>query len=398
MFIQDSVHGYIELKDLEEDLISTEEFQRLRRVRQLGFTSLVYPSTTHTRFEHSLGAMYLIKRFSKHLGVSGDDRKHLRAAALLHDLGHGPHSHTSEEVMDSHGYSHEEFSCKKVKNSQVREVLERHGLDPEKVVELIKGKTEFGQIVAGDIDVDRMDYLMRDSYYSGVAHGTIDEDTIIRASKLREEEVVFRSKFKQSIEGLLTARHFMIPTLYEHNAVVRAEKMMERAIETLVGSGEISVEDLAEMDDVDMRSTLRNTGNERASYLNKKLDSRDIFKTALSWDKSRIGKEGLKQLSSNIGSETDLERKIAEEAGVEEKDVLVDSPHIPRKKDIKIKMLKNGDIVKLGEISPLTRAIHESKWEQVAVEVYSPEEKLSEVEEAAKSVLREQKDILKNFL
>lgn len=398
MFIQDSIHGYIELGQLGEDLVSTSQFQRLRRLRQLGFTTLVYPSTNHTRFEHSIGVMDLADRFSNHLGLEEKDKSHLKAAALLHDIGHGPFSHTSEKVMEKNGTTHEEFSCRKVDSEEISSILENHGLDPEKVKDLIKGEGRLGQIVAGDIDVDRMDYLMRDSYYSGVAHGTIDESTIIRASELQDGEVVFRAKFKQSIEGLLTARHFMIPTLYRHNAVKRADSMMERSIEEMVDKGDIEAEELTYMDDVDIKSSLRETDREKAHYLNRRLDNRNIFKTALRWDKSNIGKKGLKQLSDNIDDELELERKIAKEAGVERKKVILKKPSIPEKKDKNIKMVKNGDISDLGEISPLTRTLHESKWENTSIEVYAPRRNIQKAEEAAEKILGQHKGILKNFL
>lgn len=398
MFIQDSIHGYIELGELEEELISTAQFQRLRRLKQLGFTSLVYPSTTHTRFEHSIGVMNLAGRFAEHLDIDQGDKDSLKVAALLHDIGHGPYSHTSELVMKRNGITHEEFSCRKIESEGISSILEDHDIDPERIQNLIKGKGRLGQIIAGDIDVDRMDYLMRDSYYSGVAHGTIDASTIIRASKIHDGEVVFRSKFKQSVEGVLTARHFMIPTLYEHNAVKRSEKMMERSIQELVEKGDIEAEDLAEMDDIDIKAELRDSERDRPRYLNRRLDNRNIFKTALRWDKSKVTKKGLRQLSNSIESEVNLEERIAEEAGVKSRDVILNKPKIPKKEDANIKMLKGGEIVDLGDISPLTQAINRSKWENTSIEVYTPEEHIKDVQDAAQDILSQHKGILKNFL
>jgi HD superfamily phosphohydrolase len=398
MFIQDPIHGYIQLNELEADLISLPEFQRLRRIKQLGFANLVYPSTTHTRFEHSLGACYLAGRFSDHLDLPEDDHNHLRAAALLHDLGHGPHSHTSEQILKKHNQSHEDFSCAKIQSDEISSVLEQHNIDPERVIDLVNGMTELGQIIAGDIDVDRMDYLMRDAHYSGVAHGTIDAETILRSATMHDGKLVFRSKFKQALEGLLVARYLMIPTLYNHRAVQRAEKMMERAMEELVISGEIEAEDLPSMDDIDLKSVLRTTNNQRAHYLNKRLDNRNVFKTAVSWGENDIGREGLKEIARNLPNEREVEQKIAEQAGVDVKHVLIDPPYIPKPREIDVKMLHRGSVRSLDAMSPLADATRHSEWEQVALHVYCPDKHMDAIGDASQTVLKEYKNLLSKYL
>ena len=112
--IQDALHGYIQLEDEEEKIVDRPEMQRLRRIQQVGLSSLVYPSATHTRFQHSLGVMHTAGKFADSLGINGDRRKELRIAGLLHDSGHGPFSHASEVVAEKNGFSHEELSCKVV--------------------------------------------------------------------------------------------------------------------------------------------------------------------------------------------------------------------------------------------------------------------------------------------
>jgi len=398
MFIQDPIHGYIRLDDMEEDLLNLRDFQRLRRIRQLGFTSLIYPSTTHTRFEHSLGATYLAGRFADNLELSEDDRKHLRAAALLHDIGHGPYSHTSEMVLKKHGISHEDFSAEKIQSSAMRSVLQDHDVDPDRVVKMINGKTELGQIIAGDIDVDRMDYLMRDAHYSGVAHGTIDDETIMRGAEMHDGKLVFHSKFKAALEGLLTARYLMVPTVYRHSGVERAEKMMERAIQELVESGEIELDDLRDMDDIDLKYRLRHTDNDRAHYLNDRLDRRDIFKSALTWDETDLPREGLKELAKNIDDEKEIEQKIADEAGVPVKKVLLDKPSIPGPREITVDVMRNGEIVALDDSSLVTDATYSSEWELVKLNLCCPSEDRDAVHDAGKKVLKDYKDILASFL
>ncbi|PSG99991.1 MAG: phosphodiesterase, partial [Nanohaloarchaea archaeon SW_4_43_9] len=111
MEVQDAVHGYIKLSEEEKRIVDSPAFQRLRRIRQLGFTSLIYPSATHTRFQHSLGVTHLTGKFADSLNLKDEKRKELRLAALFHDTGHGPFSHVSEMMSKQYGVSHEDFSC-----------------------------------------------------------------------------------------------------------------------------------------------------------------------------------------------------------------------------------------------------------------------------------------------
>ncbi len=385
MFLQDPIHGYIELEGFELDILDTKHFQRLRRVKQLGFTNLVYPSATHTRFEHSIGAKNLAEKFAKYLEVSEQESKELRAASMLHDIGHGPFSHTSEKVFAKKDFSHEDFSVEKIRGETVSDALNKNGISPDKVVSLIRGEGELGQIIAGDIDVDRMDYLMRDAHYSGVAHGVIDAETIMRAAKFKEGKLVFGHKFKQALEGLLTARYLMTPTVYMHEGVIRAEKMMERAIEELISYEELNVRDLSDMDDVDLKARLRSTGSERANYLNSLLDTRDVFKTCYRLDAEEVGREKILEVIDELGEENKVEKELSEALGVSEKKLLVDKPFKPKKKKIGIWLEKKGGLVSLEEESKVCRAINESHWENVALQVYCPRNSSKEFEKPVKN-------------
>ncbi len=384
MLIQDPIHGYIQLDGLEMSILDTEEFQRLRRIKQLGFSNLVYPSATHTRFEHSLGSTYLAGKFAEYLDIDDSSRKHLRAASMLHDIGHGPFSHTSEEIFLEKGMSHEDFSKKKIRRESVSEVLEEHGVNPEKVISLIEGEGELGQIIAGDIDIDRMDYLMRDAHYSGVAHGVIDDETIMRAATFREGKLVFKEKFKPALEGLLTARYLMTPTVYMHRAVMRAEKMMERAIEELMESEDLGVEKIAYMDDIDLKYRLRNTENDRARFLNECLDNRRVFKPAFELDNTVLSREELRNVIEEVGTERDIEESIAEGAGVDVKNLVVDVPPIPKKSVVKVDVLRDNEIVGLSDISNICSSISKSVWENTSLSVYCKRDMVETVEESAR--------------
>ncbi|HIH44681.1 MAG TPA: HD domain-containing protein, partial [Candidatus Methanoperedenaceae archaeon] len=155
--IRDPVHGYIELGELPLSLLDTKEVQRLRRIRQLGLSHLVYPGANHTRFEHSLGVMHLAKYMTAH--VEERYRDELVAAALLHDIGHGPLSHVTEELMVRHARRRHYDTEDILRSGEVSDVLGDFSLQPSNVSRHIRGDTHVGQILNSEIDVDRMDYL-----------------------------------------------------------------------------------------------------------------------------------------------------------------------------------------------------------------------------------------------
>ena len=165
MDIKDPIHGYIKLNDDEKKLLDSPQVQRLRRIRQLGLSSQVYPGATHTRFQHSLGVMSLAGRFADSLNLDEDKKQEIRTAGLLHDTGHGPFSHASENVAEKRDIDHEDISC-----NVVDQLSGKINSDTDRVKKIIKGELEIGQTVAGDIDADRIDYLMRDAHNSGLNH------------------------------------------------------------------------------------------------------------------------------------------------------------------------------------------------------------------------------------
>ena len=179
--IKDSVHDHIAVEGVAEDLLDTPPVQRLRRIRQLGTAELVYPSANHTRFEHSLGVYHLATRALDQLGIGGRQAERVRAAAVLHDVGHSPFSHNLEELVARRtGRMHDEIDDI-LESGEVARVLALHDIDPGRVAGLVAGEGELGQLVAGELDVDRMDYLVRDAHHTGVPYGTIDTGRFVRA-------------------------------------------------------------------------------------------------------------------------------------------------------------------------------------------------------------------------
>ncbi len=376
--IQDAVHGYIKLSEEEKELIDTPQMQRLRRIRQLGLSSLVYPSATHTRFQHSLGVMHMAGKFAESLGLNDERRKELRIAGLLHDTGHGPFSHASEKVAEEHGISHEELSCRKIE-----ELGDRFEVSTERVLKIINGELEIGQIVAGDIDADRMDYLQRDAHGTGVEHGNIDAATIIRLAEIDSRRVVFDHKAIQSLESLLTARFHMMKSVYTHKTSAIAEKMLERSLQSYLDQGH-QLEEMMQKDDYQMHVALQNA-EKPASNIYSKITDRNLYKQALRKDIHQIDREKLMELEQV--DEKELEEKISNETGLDKSKVLVNTPWTPDSKMRNIKIKKNGEVNNIEEYTPLPKALSEAEWNLVHFSVYTPEKHVEKVREAAEKLI-----------
>ncbi|ARF17931.1 HD domain-containing protein [Sporosarcina ureae] len=238
---KDPVHRYIHVRDrVIWDLVNTREFQRLRRIRQLGTTYLVFHGAEHSRFQHSLGVYEIVRRILDD-GFSGreewDDEQRLVAlcAALLHDLGHGPFSHAFEKVFN---LDHELFTQQiLLEQTEVHEVLHRVSPDfPRKVADVID-KTYPDKLVvsliSSQIDADRMDYLQRDAYYTGVSYGHFDMERILRVMRPTEDQVVIKQSGMHAVEDYIMSRYQMYWQVYFHPVSRSAEviliKILHRA-------------------------------------------------------------------------------------------------------------------------------------------------------------------------
>jgi uncharacterized protein len=244
--IFDPVHGPIALDGTALALISTPEFQRLWGIRQTGFAHLVFPGANHTRLEHSLGTYWVAGRFAERLELGADEARTLPIAALLHDLGHAPFSHTLDGPMrEALGHGHEAESRERVlggpdAKGAVPRVLRSHGIAPEEVAELIDPHGRgtpggIGSILHGAIDADRVDYLQRDAHYTGVAHGAIDAVRLLDTVRVLGGRVAFAEKGRSAVEGFLVGRALMYSSVYFHKTVRAAEMMAQAAVERAPG-------------------------------------------------------------------------------------------------------------------------------------------------------------------
>ena len=239
--INDPVYGFITIpSELVFDVMEHPFFQRLRRIKQLGLTNYVYPSAHHTRFQHALGAMHLMQQAvrvlrSKGVEVSHEESQGLCLAILLHDIGHGPFSHTLEQSIVK-GLSHEEISDLFITelNRQFDGRLELAG----QIFRGTYGKKFLHQLVSSQLDMDRLDYLSRDSFFTGVAEGTINTDRIINMLTVCNDELVVEAKGIYSIEKFIIARRLMYWQVYLHKAVLAADQMLVNILRRAKSLGE----------------------------------------------------------------------------------------------------------------------------------------------------------------
>lgn len=308
----DPVHGFIKIPfDIIFDIIEHPYFQRLRRIKQLGLTDYVYPGAHHTRFHHALGAFHLMQKAiftlrQKEIEISVAEEKAALIAILLHDIGHAPFSHTLEHcILDD--VSHEFVSLLYMK--KFNEIFEG---ELDLAIKIFQNQYErkfFFQLVSGQLDVDRLDYLTRDSFFTGVSEGVINYNRIIDMISVQDDELVIEAKGIYSIEKFLISRRIMYWQVYLHKTVICAEEMLVKILEQakeLVMSGvevkasepldyflknsvsksdleqnEEALKNYALLDDVDILSGVKtwvNHSDKVLSFLCKSLINRRLFK------------------------------------------------------------------------------------------------------------------------
>jgi hypothetical protein len=231
--INDPVYGFINIPgDFIFDLIEHPWFQRLRNIKQLGLTGFVYPGATHSRFQHCLGALYLMDQAlrtlkDKNVMISPEEEEATLIAILLHDSGHGPFSHALENSLIS-GISHEDISLLLMKKLNL-EFQGRLSL----AIEIFSGSYHrkfLHELIAGQLDMDRLDYLMRDSFFTGVIEGSIGFDRIIRMLNVVDDHLVIDGKGIYSLEKFLIARRLMYWQVYMHKTVLSAESLLVKLL------------------------------------------------------------------------------------------------------------------------------------------------------------------------
>ena len=380
--IKDSVHDHIQVEGVAAALLDTEPVQRLRHIKQLGTVHLVYPSANHTRFEHSLGVYHLADRALSHLGIDGVQAERVRAAALLHDVGHGPYSHNVEDVTHRHTGKYHDEVHDLLAAGEVGAVLDAHDLDPGRIADLVAGEGTYGQLVSGELDVDRMDYLVRDAHHTGVPYGTIDFERLIRELTFVDGELVLAEGNVQTAESLLLARALMNPTVYQHHVARIAKAMLRRGAERLLDRTDTTPAELRRMDDHDLLVALRSTP--ATAELARRLGTRDLFKRAV-WAELDAVPDDIVDADHDTVSE--LESAIADRAELSPGSVIVDAPGRPSMTESTSRVMVSGEVRRLERQSPLVSALRTAGKQQWRLGVYAPPETTDRVGRAAVDVL-----------
>ena len=288
--INDPVFGFINIpKGLLYDIVRHPLLQRLTRIKQVGLSSVVYPGAQHTRFQHSLGAFHLMSEAITQLASKGNfifdsEAEAVQAAILLHDIGHGPFSHVLEDTIVK-GVSHEEISLMLMERMN-KEMNGQLSL----AIQIFKDeypKRFLHQLVSGQLDMDRLDYLRRDSFYTGVTEGNIGSARIIKMLDVADDRLVVESKGIYSIENFLTARRLMYWQVYLHKTSVAYEKML---ISTLLRAKELASQGVELFASPALRFFLYNDINPTEFYNNPdclenfiQLDDNDIWTALKVW-------------------------------------------------------------------------------------------------------------------
>ncbi|MFW5911578.1 MAG: HD domain-containing protein [Halolamina sp.] len=368
--IKDSVHDHIEVEGVAADLLDTPAVQRLRHIKQLGTVQLAYPSANHTRFEHSLGVYHLAERALEQLGVDGVDADRVRAAAMLHDVGHGPFSHNIESLTHRETGKYHDDVDELLDRGQVGDVLREHGLSPSRVAGLVAGEGKYGQLVSGELDVDRMDYLVRDAHHTGVPYGTIDPGRLVRALQFVDGELVLAPGNVQSAESLLVARALMNPTVYSHHVARISKAMLRGASERLLRSDpDLTAHELRRMDDHGLLVSLRLC--EATAPFARRYAERDLYKRAV-W--AELG--GVPDWLLDAGHEEtrELEAEIAEACDRDPREVLLDVPSEPSMTESTSRVMVGDEVRELGRQSPLVKALRTAQYQQWRLGVYTVED------------------------
>jgi len=335
--LRDPLWNNIRVDELTLKLVDTEIFQRLRYVRQLGLAYLVYPGATHTRFEHALGTYHLARgtlaTMSEREGLGGadaEDQAIVRAAALLHDVGHYPFSHALEEIGQLH---HEDVARPLITSGSLADILaaaiSRDA--PRRVFDLVCGKSEspLQGLISGSLDLDKIEYLKRDAFMCGVPYGEIDVDRLTNSLLVLDDPqrgkpaIGVLEKGLSALESLLFAKYQMYRNVYWHHAVRSATAMYKRMVEDALYAGALNAELLPSYTDEGLLHRLEHAA---PSTLLDALKSRRLYKRALEWPASQLDDGFGEWVATDRARTRVAEDDLAKQVGLKPGELLLDFP------------------------------------------------------------------------
>lgn len=380
------MHGYIELNEHERGIVDSAVFQRLRKISQLPFADLVYPGARHTRFDHSLGSFHLAGQMADQLDIDEHRARVIRYAAMLHDVGHPPFSHLLEPLLFERGTNHERIGIKIIQeDEQLAAAIESSGVQIKEVTDILDRKTPDSAIVVGPLDCDKLDFLPRDSYFSGVTYGHVDTKRLIKTMRMVDDKIAIHTRGLGVVEEFAIARLQSFLNIYFHHAVRAAQTLFLSAITEIEDDlvlARMDVKEYLSHDDLTLWCMLRS--HKKASKLIHRITTRDLpklaFETRPTGEKislSMLGKDEMR---------TQIIEQIAKDANLPADKIWIDSPFIAPlplslPSEVPFYSDENGGVKITQILSPLLDAL--SPVFNI-LRVYTEKEHRSKVHEAAK--------------
>jgi HD superfamily phosphohydrolase len=407
--IKDPVHGYVYVTEAEKQVIDTYPMQRLRRLRQLAGSEYVYPGANHTRFEHCVGVMYLAGKVVENPNVSRiaseEEVDIVRVAGLLHDVGHGPFSHVFEQLLIRDlDKTHEDMTSWIIEKSEIGDKIAKLGYTPKDVAKLAVGKLQkqgkafLDQIISSAVDVDKQDFIVRDTFHTGAEYGFIDVFRLIHALDVLDENLAVELGALSALESFIIARIESFKSIYFHRVGRAAQIMlataMEKANEELELTKFKTPEEYLAMDDYTVWTALKKC--EKSNKIIGNLEKRKMLKCA--YERTFYEKDTM--ISNIFGREayrSQVQKEIAGEAGVKTEAVVIDVPTVPSvpyhhsalmdSMEIPVFSKAQGGARTLYRLSEISKIFETLKGFINILRVYTDEENREKVDKATAKIL-----------
>jgi HD superfamily phosphohydrolase len=409
--IKDPVHGYVYINTVEKDAVDSFPMQRLHRLRQLAGAEYVYPGANHTRFEHSIGTMHLAQKLTESPNIcqhlTTEEAQMVRLAALLHDVGHGPFSHVFEHLLEKFlGKTHEEMTVWMIEKSELSDIVERAGYSPAMISKLAvgslqrEGKAFMDQAIQSAVDVDKLDFIVRDTYHTGAEYGNVDVFRLIHMLDVLDDNLAVDLGALSALESFILARIESFKSIYFHRVSRAAQIMLATAMEQAKDDiGLVSYktpEEYLSLNDYTVWTMLKLC--EKSRKIMENLEKRQLLKCA--YDQTfHFKDQTVSKLFSTDEIRNEMRDKIAQKADVDPGVVVIDVPTLPSVPYRHSALLEPMEILtfhkrrdgrkvpqRLSEISQIFEAL---RGFINVVRVYTEDEHRTRVGEAAADMLGE---------